>query len=224
MAYREQATILSIQVGKQTSDRLEALAGLAKTTVEALLQQALAQGLPEVEAQVHQRAARAIGRCPRCGREGIPSRDAGGVLLQACGGCGGIWLDLASAERFLGAPEREAVELARRVAQNAKTPVEHDRPCACPVCAAPLEQHLMKVAGVSVDRCDRHGTWFDRDELEQLGVAIARARQQRAELEALDQDLQLQQELADLERIYAAGRAAGGDQTVWRNDGFLKRW
>lgn len=45
-------------------------------------------------------------------------------------------------------------------------------PMACPICRAALRAWRAK--GVVIDRCDAHGVWFDRTELDHL-VAHARA-------------------------------------------------
>jgi hypothetical protein len=44
---------------------------------------------------------------------------------------------------------------------------------ACPVCRAALRAWSAK--GIVIDRCDAHGVWFDRSELDQL-VASAHGR------------------------------------------------
>jgi hypothetical protein len=47
---------------------------------------------------------------------------------------------------------------------------------ACPDCRAALRRMVIPGSTVEVDRCDDHGTWFDRAELRHAAEAVARTR------------------------------------------------
>jgi len=80
-----------------------------------------------------------------------------------CARCWGAWIDLASVTQVAGI----AIDGAMRASGDAM---------ACPMCRAALRAWRAK--GVVIDRCDAHGVWFDRSELDQL-VAHARAGARR---------------------------------------------
>lgn len=122
-------------------------------------------------------AAREV-RCPRC-RKRLAGVLVEAVELDGCPGCGGIWIDNASANAILAAPKPIFAELARRAAANATAPgAGAERPtCAC--CPALLDR--VEVRGVVLDVCGEHGTWFDAYELATLTETLgAPARAPRA--------------------------------------------
>jgi len=43
---------------------------------------------------------------------------------------------------------------------------DRHEPLACPVCRQAMQSH--KLHGIAVDRCSRHGMWFDRDERDEI--------------------------------------------------------
>jgi len=80
----------------------------------------------------------------------------------------------------------ELVAAAELVARSARSPdacSRHER--ACPVCAMTLTQTSM--AGVTVDVCFAHGTWFDRDEVTRIAEACAARREAPEEASAWQQ-------------------------------------
>jgi Zn-finger nucleic acid-binding protein len=81
-----------------------------------------------------------------------------GVTVSACGHCGGLWIDHASAGRIAHA------------AIDGATAVPAD-PMACPICRSALR--AWNARGITIDRCDAHGLWFDHTELDRV-VAMAR--------------------------------------------------
>jgi Zn-finger nucleic acid-binding protein/Zn finger protein HypA/HybF involved in hydrogenase expression len=106
-------------------------------------------------------------RCPRCKKKLVGVK-VEGVELDGCPGCGGIWIDNASAAAILAAPKAVFSELASRAGRNAVSsgvPVTLVRP-ACASCPAILDR--VEVRGVILDVCAEHGTWFDAYELATL--------------------------------------------------------
>lgn len=99
------------------------------------------------------------------------------MVMFACGACRGHWLDNSGSRLVVvgGLPET-AREVARR---HAQIPAEagtgyrqaarsHDGPRLCPFCGEALAAATVKDAGIAVDACTHHGTWFDAAELHAL--------------------------------------------------------
>jgi Zn-finger nucleic acid-binding protein len=75
-----------------------------------------------------------------------------------CAKCWGLWVDHASVNHVAGT----AIDGATRA---------NGDPMACPICRNALRAWSAK--DIVIDRCDAHGVWFDRSELDHL-VAHAR--------------------------------------------------
>jgi len=123
-------------------------------------------------------------RCPACEpRSPLQSRawpDPAGNVLE-CTRCGGLWL---SSELF--------VELERRARRSATSLPAPSRPLAaraapvvsrrCPGCGQPLNRrNYGGTSGVVLDRCARHGLWFDDAELDRVLGWIREGGLERAE-------------------------------------------
>lgn len=95
-------------------------------------------------------------QCPRCGIELV---DAGSA--RGCSRCQGLWLreDILTemVTAMLPVPTTGRLVFA---------PTVQDQRVACPSCRAPMV--LTTLAEIVVDRCAKHGVWFDREELEQV--------------------------------------------------------
>jgi Zn-finger nucleic acid-binding protein len=137
--------------------------------------------------------------CPCCGAL-MPVREVGGVVLNECPGCHGLWVPDGKFEALVQrAIEAQAqrgsalgdVQTPRVQGANpASGPVAYRR---CPACETIMNRHnFQRRSGVIVDVCKPHGTWLDADELEQIGgfirsggfaVAQARDAEQRRESE-----------------------------------------
>lgn len=107
--------------------------------------------------------------CPRCLLPLYEGR-APGAVLHGCGACGGIWMDNESAACALSTSLEAVKALAVRATANALASVPTAPPIGCPVCGKLLFRTQDPVAGVELDLCASHGTWFDRCE---LGVVLA---------------------------------------------------
>lgn len=104
-------------------------------------------------------------RCPRCQ---VELTDAGAV--RSCGACRGQW---ASASTLL--------DMAQTMTHpNPLPPLQfaaHDRAkLACPSCQDGMT--TLRAGKIEIDRCDKHGYWFDRDELQQILMAVFELEQQ----------------------------------------------
>ncbi|MEO8702443.1 MAG: FHA domain-containing protein [Kofleriaceae bacterium] len=93
--------------------------------------------------------------CPRCT---AALEDAGSA--RGCRTCGGLWLDEAVLEEMVLAmrPGRPLDRLELDVVARAAAPL------ACPACGDPMQ--ATEVHEIPIDRCAKHGVWFDKTELE----------------------------------------------------------
>jgi len=117
--------------------------------------------------------------CPDCGGL-MPARAVGGIPVNECPGCHGVWVQ---GERFEQLVAR-AVDAARK-AGSSELPGRSPRraganPAAqavryrkCPVCEGFMQRrNYRKCSGIILDRCRTHGTWLDADELEEIAGFI----------------------------------------------------
>jgi Zn-finger nucleic acid-binding protein len=130
-------------------------------------------------------------RCPCCERW-MMSREVGGVEIQECEKCHGLW---APEDRFESLVER-ATKLARERGEQSNdevaprvdggnpvdAKVEYRR---CPECDALMtRRNFRKRSGVIVDRCHEHGTWLDAHELERIAGFVLSGRAERIATDA----------------------------------------
>jgi Zn-finger nucleic acid-binding protein len=105
-------------------------------------------------------------RCPRCHVELI---DAGAV--RACTNCRGQW-----------ATHEVLFEMALNMTRPDRPhlpfyPHTRKEQLACPSCGKPMG--TWKLRKVELDKCEPHGIWFDRDELEDVLFATFDAERTR---------------------------------------------
>lgn len=151
----------------------------------ARISQALADLLPD-EPQVAQPAnsrptpaSRRGGSCPGCGEPLRPVVARGGVEIDACDACGGLWLDAGELEQLTrgldpapGEGARDEAELRRRVAPPPPGDGEV-RYRECPRCREIMtRRNFGSISGVIVDECRRHGLWLDAGELEAVEAFV----------------------------------------------------
>ncbi len=102
--------------------------------------------------------------CPRCSLP-LFGAEAASVPMLGCGGCGGIWLDNESAQHAVKTLDSTMAQLADMAAANAIQMVSDAPSVACPVCRNLMLRTQAPQAGIWIDVCAAHGTWFDRFEL-----------------------------------------------------------
>ena len=99
-----------------------------------------------------------------------------GTTVDRCTTCEGIWLDAAELEGAVQAAS-EAAETGSATADW--EPVTYLK---CPHCDSMMaRRNHMRVSGVIVDACPKHGTWLDAGELERIGAFIANGGEERAQ-------------------------------------------
>lgn len=141
------------------------------------------------------------GACPRCHprRSELVARELGGLAIDACTSCGGVFVATLGLDRLMKDGDQQAhVSTALQGASVAPTPAavkaaEQVKYLPCPVCKNLMgRQNFGRSSGVIIDWCKSHGTWFDASELERVlifvragGLDVARRR----EIEELEQKL-----------------------------------
>ena len=93
-----------------------------------------------------------------------------------------MWLETEAAQRIATALEPQLVSLAdAAAAMGDASPAAAGAP-ACPVCAQPTQRVRVETATpagsktTDVDVCAAHGTWFDRNELQQAWRSLHASR------------------------------------------------
>lgn len=114
--------------------------------------------------------------CPRCRSNGhhapLFHRAVGGLGMNGCGACGGVFLAPACAQRLAAALPEEAIKLSVSASQAARYRPDTTRALHCPVCAQEMRRQKAAKAGVDLDVCQQHGTFYDHQEVEKVTAAI----------------------------------------------------
>jgi Zn-finger nucleic acid-binding protein len=114
--------------------------------------------------------------CPGC-RAALAATSVGGVSLDQCGACGGVWIGQHNFEQLAATRAERAQVLADLPGQGEHAAVRleavHYRPC--PQCKKLMNRmNYARISGVVLDVCKEHGLWFARDELRQVLEFIER--------------------------------------------------
>lgn len=150
----------------------------------------------------------AVGRhCPRCETSNLQSVDVGGVQLEECPDCGGLWVAVDVFNRICA--DRVAQEAAISIPLPPPLPQEHGvRYLKCPRCGNLMNRYkFANRCGVILEECKQHGVWLDRDDLRRViefirAGGLAAAREQEIQ--------QLKEQTAHLESMqHIAGFGAG---------------
>lgn len=104
------------------------------------------------------------GDCPRC-RGVLDADPRPDEMRLSCVSCGGTFLGNDAMHQSFR-PIVEQLQLP-----PSTVPL---LPLRCPVCKEPMRRFLVEVAkgSVTLDRCDRHGVWFDDPELDRILAAV----------------------------------------------------
>jgi Zn-finger nucleic acid-binding protein len=108
--------------------------------------------------------------CPRC-KIDLQAIKVGKTNLRECPKCEGLWVDMVSFQEICSDQEDQAAVMGMPMSiqnpdSNAIEPVRY-RPC--PVCKELMNRvNFAHCSHVIVDVCQKHGTWFDKDELRRI--------------------------------------------------------
>jgi Zn-finger nucleic acid-binding protein len=145
-------------------------------------------------------------KCPRCS-DVLVEENLGGVTIDRCRSCAGVWLDDGEIVSLLQAElavSNSAGTTATAPRGQAGVPLaERESVELCPKC----QTHLNAVnydygSGVIIDVCPRgHGLWLDKGELEQLKLYKLNSENHAAQLKP-----QLEAQLRTVAQSSAAKR------------------
>jgi Zn-finger nucleic acid-binding protein len=129
-----------------------------------------------------------VRECPRCsGGHGLVARLLGDIAVDDCPACGGVFIDGAAIERLLGDRQQVRAETVLGVYRGQPRASDITRPggklyIKCPDCKTVMNRRqLARGAGVVVDVCRGHGTWFDAGELPVVIEFVMNGGLERAE-------------------------------------------
>src|SRR5437868_4029401 len=97
--------------------------------------------------------------CPVC-KTTMPERDFGGVKVNVCDGCKGIWFDWFELAKL--DEKNEGVGQALQDALHSSRVNDENRgPIPCPKCNLPMHRHQFKYdKEINVDECYNCGGFF----------------------------------------------------------------
>ncbi|HEX8846195.1 MAG TPA: zf-TFIIB domain-containing protein [Pyrinomonadaceae bacterium] len=141
------------------------------------------------KATVAEAVEAASRKCPRC-RVEMQAMTVGSASLRECARCDGMWVDVSSFEQICNEREEQAAALGSAALvpkQHGATSPNKVRYVPCPECGQLMNRvNFARSSGIIVDVCKGHGTWFDREELQQIiefiragGLEASRAREKR---------------------------------------------
>ncbi len=154
----------------------------------------------------------AVRPCPRCDLP-LHVRLVSDLVLDECSRCGGLFLDRL-AKRLLAEQNVDRAEALFAALANTPEPTgpPADKPqLACPVCQGAMVRKLSATgAGVVIDICKSHGTFFDGGELHKLLVFARRQALERDTARQEDRQVEQPQDPHDPARTAVAILAIGG--------------
>ncbi len=92
--------------------------------------------------------------------------------MNGCGACGGVFLSPACAQKLAAALPKEAIDLSVTASKAARYRPDTAPPLRCPICAGVMQRIRAAKAGVDLDVCPQHGTFYDHEEVEKVTAAI----------------------------------------------------
>jgi Zn-finger nucleic acid-binding protein len=106
--------------------------------------------------------------CPRCqGR--LQARSTGGVEIDECSSCQGIWFDADELRRVKDASDRDLRWMDFELWKHPDRFRVNTIPVKCPSCTTALVAIDYDATGVEVDFCSKcRGVWLDAGELERI--------------------------------------------------------
>ncbi|MEO8877781.1 MAG: zf-TFIIB domain-containing protein [Polyangiaceae bacterium] len=114
--------------------------------------------------------------CPRCGSP-MTVATSGETKIAGCANCGGIWLDPRAVDHARNVNDQDLLRVAFSiVGPFVPSKPDKDLHISCPVCGVAAKRVSILGDACAVDICAQHGTWFDREELDQFVSAHSTAR------------------------------------------------
>jgi Zn-finger nucleic acid-binding protein len=151
--------------------------------------------------------------CPRCELSLAP-REVGGLVIDECSRCRGLFLDDVAIQRVLAddqhARGHALLAALPRSDHNPLPPAGGKMYVKCPTCSTVMNRKLFATgSGVVVDVCKKHGTFFDTGEL----PAIIEFVQNGGLAKAATKDAQRRSEQAKHDAVMRARAASDGNNS-----------
>jgi Zn-finger nucleic acid-binding protein/ribosomal protein L40E len=174
--------------------------------------------------------------CPCC-RRPMESRSVGGVSIQECPSCNGLWVPGDHFDRLM---DRAIESIRSRPSEGLgarRVPAPDRRPRSwkveyrhCPVCGGMMQRkNFAGRSGVIVDWCGKDGTWLDADELEEIARFILSGGLAEATRAASGEggpghpaSLEEREAMITAERLMAEERARERGRGSWGSGGFSR--
>jgi Zn-finger nucleic acid-binding protein len=107
--------------------------------------------------------------CVKC-TSVLDKATVGGIEVDLCPDCGGLWLDAGEIERLGGADNNQVSGLRAALAGSAAAE-RSDTPTACPACPGGLVE--VKLGTIQIEYCKRcRGVFLDKGELDAAMAAV----------------------------------------------------
>jgi len=149
--------------------------------------------------------------CPRCEHILRPV-DFANARVHECESCGGLWLNVDTFKSICDDKEKQEMTLAyvSPVTAELNPNAPHSRMYVpCPECKElMLQKNFLGCAGVIIDWCKDHGTWFDYNELHQIVLFIKSGGVEKAkklEIEHLNEEIRSLKDKRDADSIAMTG-------------------
>jgi len=133
--------------------------------------------------------------CPTCSTL-MPPRRLGGVAVNECLACNGLWAPGDSFDLLVGRAIQSRQQADPAKLHALKPRVTGSNPARqgvryrnCPECDGYMaRRNYRKRSGIIIDSCAQHGIWLDADELEQIaGFILSGAAGDRIEPDSADE-------------------------------------
>lgn len=112
-----------------------------------------------------------VRKCPKC-RKPMKAVLKEDIEVDVCESCKGVWVDFFEEKTLLNMkPEVFTVDELRRLRKLYQPlgRIEKTRYVPCPICKELMRRKNWGAhSGIVVDRCEKHGTWYDEGELEKI--------------------------------------------------------
>lgn len=117
-----------------------------------------------------------MNRCPRC-QHGLDEVQIGGVNVEGCAGCGGVWFDNAELGAVARLQSGEMLALEDQFLPGDAAPMLQDK-MHCPTCQVALFAfEFPHSPGITLDACPQcKGIWADDGELQAIYLRMAGAQ------------------------------------------------
>jgi len=113
-------------------------------------------------------------KCPAC-ESALEVQEDYDHPLYACPQCGGLWMDHDSFQLVCDRVERKALDQGYKFpdAKASSTGKNRRAYIRCPECGVIMTpKNFARCSGIIIDCCQKHGNWFDWQELHQVVIFI----------------------------------------------------